>query len=515
MMDESRVLRIETESDIERLRQMALLLQRENARLFARLEALTRELSRARGDDVTNLQLQIALLHQEIAAKNHALFGRSSEKRNGSSSNGESQKGSSPSEPRPGHGPRSQPSLPIVETVHTLDEADKTCPKCGGDLQEWKGQFEDSEEIDVVERSFRIVRHRRQKYRCGCGECIDTALGPPKLIPGGRYSVDFAVDVAVGKYADHLPLARQVKQMSRDGLEVTTQTLWDQIHALSRHLTPTYAALHDHVLASPVIGADETTWRLMDEKHGRGKLWWAWSVTCPDAVFYRIDASRSAEAAGKILKDFRGIVVADGYSAYGALRKSSAAADGTPRFELAACWAHARRKFCDAEPDHAQASDVVELIGKLYEIEARAREAVDGDPTAVRAGLRRTESAAVAQEIRAWCHAQTVLPRSTIGKAIGYTLELWAGLTRFLGDAAIPIDNNQTERALRGVAVGRKNHYGSRSLRGTEVAALFYSLMETAKLSGVEPRRYLAEATRRAIANPGTVTLPRDILSAP
>jgi transposase len=108
-------------------------------------------------------------------------------------------------------------------------------------------------------------------------------------------------------------------------------------------------------------------------------------------------------------------------------------------------------------------------------------------------------------------HAQRVLPQSGLGKAIAYTDGLWPGLVRFLGDPTIPLDNNATERALRGVVVGRKNHYGSKSLRGTQVAALFYSLLESAKLIGVDPAAYLAEATRRAIATPGTVTLPTDL----
>ncbi|MBY0307832.1 MAG: transposase [Phycisphaerales bacterium] len=125
-----------------------------------------------------------------------------------------------------------------------------------------KGQYEESEEIDVVQRSFRIVRHKRQKYVCQCGECVETALGPPKLIAGGRYSVDFAIEVAIAKYLDHAPLARQERQMRRAGLEVDRHTLWDQLFALHRHLVPSWEALHGQVLAADVILADETRWPL-------------------------------------------------------------------------------------------------------------------------------------------------------------------------------------------------------------------------------------------------------------
>jgi len=272
-------VKIETETDIERLRQMALLLQAENDRLFRRLEQLTAALDKAQGKDTNSLQLEIQLLKEQLASRTRALFARSSERRPSS------EKSSAQKEPQRGHGPHEQPALPIVERIHTLDEADKICPKCGGELLEWKDQFEEAEEIDVVERSFQLVRHKRQKYRCRCGECIETALGPAKLIPGGRYSVDFAVAVAIAKHADHLPLARQVRQMARSGLVIDTQTLWDQIHALAGHLEPTHDALHQAVLSSPVIAADETRWPLLGQP--RSSKWYAWAVCSPTAICYR------------------------------------------------------------------------------------------------------------------------------------------------------------------------------------------------------------------------------------
>ncbi len=192
------MLNLATETDIERLRQVALLLERENARLFRRLETLAVELREARGEEARSLQLEIAHLKEQLASRTKALFGDSSERR---SHEAQAEK---PKEPRPGHGPREQKALPIVEVVHELDDPDQACPSCGGGLEPMAGQFEEADEIDVVERSFRIVRHKRQKYRCRCGAGIETALGPDKLVAGGRYSIDFAVDVAIAKFADHL-----------------------------------------------------------------------------------------------------------------------------------------------------------------------------------------------------------------------------------------------------------------------------------------------------------------------
>jgi transposase len=502
------VVRIEAEQDIERLRQVARLLEAENARLHARLATLTAALAAARGEEGTAaLQLELLQLQEQLAARTRALFGPSAEQRTPPKA-----ADAAPRPPAPGHGPRAQPHLPIVELVHTLDPADEICPQCGGRLEAWRDQYEQADEIDVVERAFRILRHKRQKYRCRCGACVDTALGPPKLLAGGRYSVAFAVSIAVAKYADHLPLARQVKQLARAGLTIDTQTLWDQLAILARHLTPTHDALHAAVLTAPVVGADETRWPLLG--HPGQTKWHAWAVAAPDAICYRIADSRSTAAAAAVLRDYHGWVIADGYSAYAALQHQRQAAGPVPTFELAHCWAHARRKYVEAEPHYPQAAEVLALIGALYALEARVTALPASDRAAQRAVVRRTESTALIAQIRAWCGAQRVLPESALGKAIRYTLDLWPGLTAFLTEPALPLDTNHVERGLRALAIGRKNHYGSRSERGTRVAALFYSLIESAKLADVEPATYLAEATRRAIATSGTVTLPAALLSA-
>jgi transposase len=209
------VIDVSRETDIERLRQVAQLLLAENDRLHRRLQALVAQLGQATGQEAERLRLELALLHEQLQPRNQTLFGTSCEKRTKDRSQ------SSPPEPRTpqtGHGPTEQPNFPVEEEVFELDEADRACPKCGGALSELDGQFEEFEVIDVVERSFRVVREKRQKYVCECGECVETALGSKKPIAGGRYSLSFAVTVARDKYLDHVPLARQVGQMGRLGL---------------------------------------------------------------------------------------------------------------------------------------------------------------------------------------------------------------------------------------------------------------------------------------------------------
>jgi transposase len=514
------VLRIEEIHDADVLRQVAVLLERENQRLHDRLQQLTAELAQLRGQDATAAQVHLEFLKELLAQRERALFGDSSEKRPRSEAG--SGAALAPPAPQHGHGPKAQPTLPLVETFHTLPEADRVCPQCGGALTELAGQTEDAEEITVVERQFVLVQHRRQKYRCRCNGCVATAPGPLRLatrpdVRGTRYSPEFAVEVAVSKYLDHAPLERQVRIMRREGLTIDSQTLWDQLATLAGVLQPTYEALGRYVLQSPIVGADETWWRLMERP--AAKRWWVWSVTRDDAVVYRILETRSQHAARQILARYTGIVMADGYGAYDALTRAGPG----PGITLAHCWAHVRRKFVEAEPHYPEPCRVVlDLIGQLYTVERAVltRPATAGDDDGARAeilGLRKQlrdeRSRPIVREIQKWALSQRVLPESSLGKAIGYLLGLRTGLTRFLDEPRIPLDNNQTERGLRGVVLGRRNHYGSRSRRGTEVAALFYSLIESAKLCGVEPKRYLLLAIRAALADRTAVMLPHDTLA--
>lgn len=478
--------------DDDQVRTAAKLLKRENERLIREVLELKQKLNAVQGHSVEQMQLVAELEHQ-LAVRNKMIFGASSEKR-----------GSKTPEPakaaQKGHGPREQRELATVEREHDLDVADRLCTSCGGALTEMSGQFEESDEVDVLERQFVLVRHKRKKYRCSCGGCIETALGPAKLTAGGRYSIDFAASVAVAKYADHLPLERQVRVMKRQGLVADSQTLWDQLNALAKHLAPAHERLHAHVLSHPVIGADETFWRLM-EGGGDNKRWQTWAVIAPNAVSYRIRDSRSATTAGEVLGDFGGTVLCDGYSAYESLRKRGG------RFQLAHCWAHARRKFVEAEDFAPEpCKQVLDLIGELYAVERECK--TDEE----RSAARDSRSRDILKRIHAWALEQRTLPQSPLGKAIRYMGDLWPGLVRFIEEPKLALDNNATERALRGVVLGRKNHYGSRSERGTEVAALFYSLIESAKLAGVEPDAYLRTAARAAIRG-DTVPLPHELTS--
>jgi len=480
--------------DRDTLLKAAKLLESENLKLVEMLLQARRELSEAKGKSAFQLALEVEDLQHQLEQRNRMLFGESSEKRPQQS------KAEPEKKKQTGHGPHAQPALPNIVVMHALDVADAVCSSCGGVLTEWEGQTEDSEEVESIQRCFAMLQHKRKKYRCKCGGCVETAPGPRKLIPGGRYATSVAVAIAVDKYADHLPLERQAQIMNRQGLVIESQTLWDQIEALATHLQPAYERLHAHLLKKDVLGVDETTWQLLGHRGKPSKRWYTWALCADDGVLYRLDESRSAEAASKIIGDFKGTLVSDGYTAYHALKKQGAG------FRIAHCWAHVRRKFIEAEGSaKAQCAEVLDLIGKLYEIER----SVTGPPDE-RLTARNKKSRPLVQQIHQWALSTTSLPQSPLGKAIGYLSSLWPGLQVFLDDPHVTLDNNAVERALRGVVVGRKNHYGSKSVRGTEVAALFYSLIESTKLVGLDPDHYLKVAANAAIDG-AKIPLPHEL----
>lgn len=501
--------------DQKTLQEVASHLENTVVRQHKEIARLRLEVARLRGQDVSP-QMEIELLKEQLEAMKRSMFGISSERRPKDSSNGDQKKGEDEKKPKTGHGPRSQPDLPIEKVVHTLAEDERTCSFCGGEVKEVAEWFEESEEITVISLEYKILHHFRQKYRCSCNAQVVTAPGPVKLMPGGRYSIDFATQVAESKYLDHMPLERQVRAMLRAGLVIDSQTLWDQIEKLARHLQPTYEALLKQALEAGVIYADETRWQMMTKN--KSCRWWTWCVVTDQIATYRIYSSRSQDAAAQMLGEYGRVAMTDGYATYDALVKNGKA---NPSLTIAHCWAHVRRKFIEAEDAYPELSKpAIRMIKDLYRIEKKMPRITADTPEnerekllELRHKIRQQESRPKIDEIRNWAfeHLPTTLAQSKMGKALNYMLKLWPGLTVFLDNPEVPLDNNAAERALRGVVVGRKNHYGSRSKRGTEVAALFYTMMETAKLSGVDARTYLREAATRAIKDPGAITLPSDL----
>ena len=499
------MLDVRSETRVGLLQQACGLLQDENVRLATKVRAQALRIAQLEGRVLT--QAELDLLDQtpvspetEADAKPGPADAQSKPKPD--------------KKPQTGHGPRPQPQLPRQEKLYELPEEEQTCGVCQGELEEM-GLTEDSEEITVVERTYSLVLHRRKKYRCRCNANVVTADGPTKLIPGGRYSAEFAVSVAIDKYADQLSLQRQVTRMARSGLTVTSATLFDQLHALSRLLEPTYQALFARLLEGPVLHVDETGWLLapngvkLGRKRHRKRRYTAtvWGLCSDQFAYYALLDSKSLESGRSLLGAYSGVLVADGYQVYETLSQGNEE-EQEPPYTLVNCWAHCLRKFRDLKD--ARCQPVLGWIKKLYAIERKVEGPFPGGPEAwaERRELRQKESRKILEKIRAWALDQGGLRQSGFGKAIHYMMKRWDRLTRFVEDGRIPLDNNPAERALRGPVIGRKIHFCSRSERGAKTTAVLYSMVETARLSGVDPAEYLLAATRAALLKPDAVTLP-------
>jgi transposase len=480
--------------------------------------------------DNERLLAQVQELRQELAAaKTKGKRTKNTSERRGRNGAKTSKKEAS-KEPQPGHGPTEQPHLEEQTKDFELDDADRVCPQCGGTLDEWEGQAEESELIEVVERRFIRQTIRQKKYRCRCAACIETAPGPEKLIAGGRYSLSFAIEVGHDKYMLHIPLERQAREMNRQGLLIDSQTLWDQCYALGRLLVPVYEAIHRYVLSFGWVAADETTWWMMRHRHSPPEQkvgeWYVWIAHRPDAAYYLLKPTRDDTSASELLSlpalgpqgevvlddkgapkrtAYEGKVLCDGWWAYKYVARR------TPNVVLVHCWSHVRREILACERAFPkQTEELIGLIAELYAIEEDAAPGPEGDKQ--RAELRTKYSTEVLERMVGWVfqNGLGVPAESNLRKAVGYMIHHWQGLTRFLQDPTLPLDNNGVEKDCRQAVQGKKNHYGSRSVRGAETASILYTIVQTAKLSAIEPKTYMRLAALRALRGQ-SVLIPSEV----
>lgn len=510
------VIDIEHTSDPESLRIVVRLLDAEVRRLQARLREQANLLAELTTSDQDEIQKRLALLDKELAAYRERAFSGGSERRprtkDDDADGGEkkkekrhSKKGSQRSE---------QKALPVEESTCELDAADLACPCCGKEMTEWVGHEDSSEVVDVIEVRYKLKKEKRRKYRCGCGH-IESALGTPKLVPGGRYSVDFGIHVVVSRYQDQIPINRLAKMMERAGLVITTQTLWDQVYRVATLLEPAKARLLEVLKKEDVVLGDETRWPLLggrsgknlEKKHGT-KNWFIWALLGRSGVVYEFQNSRSNDAGRTLLKDFKGVVVADGYVVYRSLAKECG-------FTLAHDWTHVRRRFIEAEAtEPALAAQFVQDIGQLFLIEREIKAATKGlnddDAQAVTLKLRQEKSRPIVEAIGRQAVQVRAQKESPIGRALTYLANRWEGLQVFLTKPEVPITSNGVERALRNPVVGRKTSLGSRSERGIKAASILYTLIQSALQHGLDPPEYLRVALNAALEG-RTIPLPHEI----
>jgi transposase len=382
--------------------------------------------------------------------------------------------------------------LPRIEQV--VDIADKTCPCCSGAMHMIGEDV--AERLDMIPAQFRVLVVRRPKYGCrACQEVVVQSPAPARLIEGGLPTEAMVAHVVVAKYADHLPLYRQAQIYARQGIDLDRSTLADWTGRAAFLLRPLHARLLEKLRASPKLFADETTAPVLDPGRGRtktGQLWAyarddrPWGGPEPPTVAYVYAPDRTAERPIEHLAGFTGVLQVDGYGGYRKLAKTNAVT-------LAFCWAHVRRRFYElaAAGSAPIASEALERLKGLYAVEADIR----GRPPEERRAERQARSRPIVLALEPWLKAklEIISQKSKLAEAIRYALSRWEGLTSFLDDGRIEIDNNIVERAIRPLALGRKNHLFAGSDGGAEHWAMLASLIETCKLNGIDPEAYLAD----------------------
>lgn len=395
--------------------------------------------------------------------------------------------------PLPAHLPRETRKIPPKHAA---------CPSCGGELKHLGEDI--SEMLEYIPASFKVIRQVREKLACGRCDKIVQAEAPSRPIARGIAGPGLLAHVLVSKYSDHLPLYRQEEIYERQGVELDRATLADWVGGASALLQPLIEALRRHVMSATKLHADDTPVPVLAPGLGKTKLGRLWAYVrddrpagdaTPPSVWFAYSPDRKGEHPQAHLSRFTGTLQADAYAGFDQLYENG-------KIQEAACWAHVRRKFYDLHVAHKSpvAQEALRRIVELYAIEADIR----GRQPEERRRVRNERSRPLLDSLKQWFEEILVKlsKKSETALAIRYALGRWEALLRYVDDGRLEIDNNAAERALRAVALGRKNFLFAGSDRGGERAAAIYTVIGTAKLNGLDPETYLREVLSRIADHP-------------
>ncbi|HLH35291.1 MAG TPA: IS66 family transposase [Alloacidobacterium sp.] len=473
-------------------------------RLEAELDAQRQTLSE-QAEELDSRRARIQHLKLMVEKFRHMIFGRKSEKlvlkleqmefelEEDETTQAEAEAIAERVSPSKEAKPRSE-RKPLPEHLKREEKMHKPdtdcCPDCGGGLRHFGDDV--SEQLEYVPESFKVIRHVRPKFACTDCDRVVEAPAPSRPIERGLAGPSLLAHVIVSKYADHLPLFRQSEIYARQGVEISRSTMAGWVGASSDLLGPLVEAIGKHVFAGRKLHADDTPMPVLAPGNGKTKTGRLWTYVRDDrpageqaapAVWFAYSEDRRGEHPRQHLKNFTGALQADAYAGFHHLY-------GNHIYE-AACWAHARRKFHDIHLAHASptTTEALARIGALYAIEDEIR----GKPVDLRLSVRQTRAKPLLDDLRKWMEKalRSLSSKSETAAAIRYALSRWCALTRYTEDGLLEIDNSAAERALRAVALGRKNFLFAGSDCGGERAAAMYTLIGSAKLNGLDPELYL------------------------
>jgi len=481
-------------------------LRDENGRLRAMLETLKRTLYGARSERFDTDPAQLALGLGDVSAA-------------------PAEPAAEPARPRPQDPPARRTAarnigglpqhLPREDVV--IEPGVGACPCCQGTLHRIGEDV--SEMLDVVPAIIRVKRIHRPRYGCrACAGAVVQAPAPPRPVDGGLPTAALLAHVAVSKFAWHLPLHRQAQMLAGQGIDLDRSTLVRWIGRAAWWLKPRHALLIETVMSAPKLFCDDTPLPVLDRTRRRtriGRLWCyavddrPWQGPAPPAVVYRYAKDRRGCHVKEHLGGFRGVLQVDGYTGYDDLARPDRPG-GT--VTLAYCLAHARREFFEVHKRTTDriAAEALRRIGEIYAIEGRIR----GRTAAERVAVRQAETKALMVALRSWLMQRLgeISAKSSLAAAIRYTLGHWEGLTVFLADGRVEVDNNTVERNIRPIPLGRKNALFAGSHSGGERWAILASLINTAKLHGIDPQTWLADVLDRIVSGRTKANALRELL---
>jgi transposase len=381
--------------------------------------------------------------------------------------------------------------------VHDLAEEEKHCSTCQQDLRPI-GE-ESSERYEYIPAKLTVIEDICKKYACAC--TVKTATKPSQPIEKSTAGASLLAQVIVAKTADHLPLHRQEKIFERHGVDISRKTMGGWLAQCADLLKPLYGSMKEVLFQSKVIGTDDTSVKVLDVKlpfARTGRIWPYCGDAAHPVILYDYTATRERAGPEEFLKGYRGYLQADAYGGYDGFFK-----DPARGLIEVGCWAHARRYFHKAlESDQPRMGPALLLIAQLYRMEKEARPLTQED----RLRLRQLQSQPILEKLRNYLLEiqAEVLPKSPEGRAVRYTLKNWTALTRYCADGDLQIDNNATERAIRGVAVGRNNWVFFGSDEGGKTAAVLRSFVASCQRVGVDPFVWLKDILSRIADHPIT-----------